>query len=295
MCDHDDFDAFARLDAMRPGMTRRRFGLMGLGAGLAAALPPALAAGAAPAAAGEDVEIALADSVADGYFVHPAQGRHPAVLVWPDIFGVRPAFRQMADRLAAAGYAVLVVNPFHRARRTPASPPRADQVDPAMREYFIRLKDSLAPATVEQDARAFVAFLDAQPAVDPKRRIGCAGYCMGGPLVLRTAAARPERIGAGASFHGAGLVTGSADSPHRLIPKTSASFLVAIAENDDAKEPGAKDVLRRAFAQAGRPAEIEVYAAQHGWCPPDSRVHDPELAQKAWDRMLELFETSLAA
>ena len=294
MCDHDDFDAFARLDAMRPGMTRRRFGLMGLGASLAAALPPALGADAGPAA-GKDVDIALPDSLADGYFVHPAEGRHPGVLIWPDIFGVRPAFRQMADRLAAAGYSVLVVNPFHRARRTPASPPRAGQVDPAMREYFIRLKDSLAPATIEEDARAFVAFLDAQPSVDPKRRIGSAGYCMGGPLVLRTAAAVPERIGAGASFHGAGLATGAPDSPHRLIPKTKAAFLVAIAENDDAKEPGAKDVLRQSFAQVGRPAEIEVYAAQHGWCPPDSRVHHPELAQRAWDRMLDLFGRSLAA
>lgn len=293
MCDHDDFDAF---DAVtRPGMTRRRFGLMGLGASLAAALPPVLAVSADETPAGRNVDIALADSVADGYFVHPAEGRHPGVLIWPDIFGVRPAFRQMADRLAAAGYAVLLVNPFHRARRTPASPMRADQVDPATREYFIRLKDSLTPSSVDEDARAFVAFLDAQPAVDPKRRIGSAGYCMGGPLVMRTAAAVPDRIGAGASFHGAGLVTPSADSPHRLVPKMKASFLVAIAENDDAKEPAAKDVLRQSFAQAGLAAEIEVYPALHGWCPPDSRVHDPELAQKAWGRMLELFEKSLAA
>ena len=295
MCEHDDFEAFDRL-AARPGLTRRRFGLMGLGAGLAAALPLGFGH-AVEAPQGKDVEIRTPDGVADAYFVHPESGRHPGVLVWPDIFGLRPAFKEMADRLAASGYCVLVVNPFYRARRTPAAPLRADQTDPATREVLIKLKDALTAQTAATDARAFVGFLDQQSAVDTSRRIGSAGYCMGGPLVLRTAATLPGRVGAGASFHGGGLVTDEPDSPHRLIPQMKkAQFLIAIAENDDAKEPAAKDVLRNAFKQAQLPAEIEVYAgAQHGWCPPDSRVYHPELADKAWTRMLDLFGKALAA
>ena len=294
MCEHDDFEAFDRLAAQR-GLTRRRFAQWSVGAGLAAAFPAF--AGAADAPAGRDVEIRTPDGAADAWFVHPESGRHPGVLIWPDIFGLRPAFKEMAGRLAGAGYAVLVVNPFYRARRTPAAPPRADQVDPPAREELIRLKDTLTAQTAQTDARAFVAFLDQQPSIDTRRPIGTAGYCMGGPLVLRTVAALPDRIGAGASFHGGGLVTEQPDSPHRLIPRMKkAQFLIAIAENDDAKEPAAKDVLRDSFGHEQIPAEIEVYrGAQHGWCPTDSRVHHPEQAEKAWSRMLELFGKALAA
>jgi carboxymethylenebutenolidase len=153
----------------------------------------------------------------------------------------------------------------------------------------------LSPETALTDATAFVAYLDSQPFVDKKRKMGTTGYCMGGPFTMRTAAAFPDRIGAGASFHGGSLVTDKPNSPHLLVPKMKAQFLFAIAENDDKSQPEAKDVLRDAFANAKLPAEIEVYAgAMHGWCPPDSQVYNHDQAEKAWSRMLVLFKTALA-
>jgi len=289
MCEQDDLDEFAR----RSGeITRRQFGTMALGAGLAAALP---ALGNSPPTSGADVDIKTPDGVADAYFAHPAKGKFPGVLIWPDIFGLRPAFKQMATRLAESGYAVLVINPFYRAQRAPTAPEHPDFNDPATRQALMTLAGSLSPQTAVTDATAFVDFLDAQPSVDKKRKLGTTGYCMGGPFVFRTAAALANRIGAGATFHGGGLVTDAPDSPHLLIPQMKAQFLVAIAENDDQKQPEAKDVLRAAFAKAHLPAEIQVYAGtQHGWCPPDSHVYDHDQAEKAWGRLLALFNTSLA-
>ncbi|WP_028080218.1 dienelactone hydrolase family protein [Solimonas soli] len=290
MCEHDDLEYFAR---RRTGLTRRGFGLTTLGAGLAMALP-----GVAQAAQtqGQDLEIKTPAGSADAYFVHPAKGKHPGVLIWPDIFGLRPAFKDMATRLAASGYAVLVVNPFYRTQKAPTAPEHPDFNDPATRNALMALRDTLSPDTTTADARAFVAFLDQQAAVDRKRKIGTTGYCMGGPLVFQTAAAVPARIGAGATFHGGGLATDKPDSPHLLIPQMKAQFLIAIAENDDAREPEAKEVLRKAFAQAKLPAEIEVYAGtKHGWCPPDSAVYDHDQAEKAWSRLLVLLERSLTA
>jgi carboxymethylenebutenolidase len=290
MCEHDDFDEFARRDT---GITRRRFGQMTLGAGLLAALPRITQAAATTAT---EVDIETPDGTCDAWFVHPQQGRHPGVLMWPDIFGLRPAFKQMATRLAESGYAVLVVNPFYRIQRAPTAPEHADFSDPATRESLLALHGSLNAQTAQVDAKAFVAFLDQQSAVDPQRDIGTLGYCMGGPLVMRTAACVPERIGAAASFHGGGLVTDQPDSPHRLIPDMKAHFLIAIAASDDAKAPTVKTSLREAFAQAGLPAEIEVYAGtSHGWCPPDSRVYDHDQAEKAWTRLLALFGSALSA
>jgi carboxymethylenebutenolidase len=288
MCEHDDFEEFARR-----GLTRRQFGAMALGGGLAAVLPDL--AGAAATTQGVEVEIKTADGTADAYFVHPAAGKHPAVLVWPDVFGLRPAFRDMATRLAESGYAVLVINPFYRTKKAPTAPEHADFNDPATRDALMALYNSLNAGTTLTDAKAFVPWLDQQAAVDTRKKIGTTGYCMGGPMVMRTAAAFPDRIGAGATFHGGGLVTDKPDSPHLLIPQMKAQFLIAIAENDDAKQPAAKDSLREAFAKARLPAEIEVYAgAQHGWCPTDSRVYDHDQAEKAWSRMLVLFGRSLA-
>jgi carboxymethylenebutenolidase len=288
MCDQDDLEGFAR----RSGeVSRRQFGALALGAGLAAALPRV--AGAAPTQ-GADVEIKTADGTADAYFVHPVRGKHPGVLIWPDIFGLRPAFKQMATRLAESGYAVLVINPFYRTKKAPTAPENPDFNDPPTRDALMSLANSLTPATAAVDAQAFVAYLDAQPSVDTKRKLGTTGYCMGGPFVLRTAALLPERIGAGATFHGGGLVTDKPDSPHLLIPQMKAHFLIAIAENDDQRQPAAKEALREAFAKARLPAEIEVYAgAQHGWCPPDSHVYNHDQAEKAWSRMLVLFQGSL--
>jgi carboxymethylenebutenolidase len=240
---------------------------------------------------GEEVEIKTPDGVADAYIVHPSKGKFPAVLIWPDIFGLRPAFRDMATRLAESGYTVLVVNPFYRTHKAPTSPEHADFDDPPTRDALMTLRNSLTPTTASVDANAFVSYLDTHPSVDTTRKIGTTGYCMGGPLVLRTAAARADRIGAAATFHGGGLVTKDPDSPHLLIAKTKAHYLIAIAANDDEKDPDAKTVLRETFERAQLPAEVEVYAGtQHGWCPTDSKVYNRDQAEKAWSRLLVLLK-----
>jgi len=290
MCDNDTMDDALEY-RLRSGLSRRQFGALTLGAGLVAALPPV--AGAAEVQETE-VDIKTPDGTADAYFVHAVGAAHPAVLIWPDIFGLRPAFRQMGKRLAESGYAVLVVNPFYRTQRAPTAPEHPDFNDPPTRNALMNLMQTLTPATTVTDAHAFIAWLDSQPAVDRKRRMGTTGYCMGGPLTMRTAAAAPRRVGAAGSFHGGGLVTDKPDSPHLLIPQMKAHYLIAIAANDDERQPEAKDVLRAAFAKAHLPAEIEVYAGtMHGWCPPDSQVYNPEQAEKAWSRMLVLFKSAL--
>jgi carboxymethylenebutenolidase len=289
MCELDDLDEFAH----RSGdLTRRQFGAMALGAGLAAVLPKLANAAQTK---GADVEIKTPDGVADAYFVHPPAGKYPGVLIWPDIFGLRPAFEAMATRLAESGYSVLVINPFYRTKKAPTAPDHPDFNDPAIRQALMTLMGTLSPETAVTDAKAFVSFLDSQSSVDRRRKIGTTGYCMGGPFVFRTAAILPDRVGAGATFHGGGLVTDKPDSPHLLIPQMKAHFLIAIAENDDTRQPEAKDALRDSFAKAHLPAEIEVYAGTlHGWCPPDAQVYNREQAEKAWSRMLALFNTSLA-
>jgi carboxymethylenebutenolidase len=289
MCEHDDLDEFAR----RAGdLTRRRFSVMALGAGIVAALPKLANAAETQ---GTDVEIKTPDGTADAYFVHPKTGKYPGVVIWPDIFGLRPAFKEMATRLAESGYAVVVINPFYRTKKAPTAPDHPDFNDPPTRQALMTLAGTLSPDTAVTDAKAFVAFLDSQPSVDKKRKMATTGYCMGGPFVLRTAATLPDRIGAGATFHGGGLVTAKPDSPHLLIPQMKAHYLIAIAENDDQREPETKNVLRETFAKTRLPAEIEVYAGtQHGWCPPDSHVYNKEQAEKAWGRMLALFSNSLA-
>jgi carboxymethylenebutenolidase len=293
MCDEhtasDDADYLAR-----SVLTRRRFNVLSAGAAMALALPLRAAAGAA-AVIETEVRVPTPDGTADAYFVHPSSGRHPGVIVWPDILGLRPAFRTMGKRLAEAGYAVLVVNPYYRNEVAPVVAEGASFQDPAIRERVMPLAMTLSADTHVTDAKAFVRFLDQQPAVDAGRKIGTTGYCMGGPIVMRTAAAVPERIGAGASFHGSRVVTDGPDSPHLLVPQMRGSFLFAIAENDDEREPDAKNVLRQAYDAAGIPAEIEVYeGAMHGWCALDSAVYHEAQAERAWARMLALFETALA-
>jgi carboxymethylenebutenolidase len=290
MCDDLAFDDMIEHNLRQGGLSRRELGSMALGAGIAFALPRV--AGALQATESE-VEIRTPDGTADAYFVHPDAGRHAAVLVWPDIFGLRPAFRQMGRRLAESGYSVLVVNPFYRTKKAPTAPEKANFDDPETRKMLMELAGTLSPATARTDAGAFLGWLDQQAPTDTKRMAGTTGYCMSGRTAFATAATMPDRVGAVASFHGGGLVTDQPESPHLLIPQTKARFLVAIAENDDRKEPKAKDVLRDAFAKAGRPAEVEVYPALHGWCPPDSAVYDATQAEKAWDRMMALFQTAL--
>jgi carboxymethylenebutenolidase len=291
MCDNDSFDDMTEYELRSGELSRRQFGALTMGAGLVSLLP---AVANAAEVKESEVSIKTPDGTCDAYFVHPTAGQHPGVLIWPDIFGLRPTFRQMGKRLAESGYSVLVVNPFYRKQKAPTAPERADLNDQATRTALFGLAGSLNADTHVTDAKAFIGWLDAQASVDKKRKMATTGYCMGGPITMRTAAALPDRVGAGASFHGGGLVTDRPDSPHLLVPKMKAHYLFAIAENDDQKEPKSKDALREAFASAKLPAEIEVYAAQHGWCPPDSRVYNEALAEKAWTRMLALFKTSLA-
>jgi carboxymethylenebutenolidase len=298
MCDEK---TFADQDAAPrpPGhLTRREFGVLtaagavGTGLGMLHTDP---ARGAEDAGLEQrDVLIETPDGQADGYFVHPADGPHPGVLLWPDAFGLRPAMRQMAARLAASGYAVLAVNPYYRKTRAPILPDGADFTDPDTRKTIMSMMSSLDAGTHETDARSFVDYLDAQPAVAKDRKLGTMGYCMGGPITMRTAATRPDRIGAAASFHGGRLVTDAPDSPHLRVPEMKAQYLFAIAANDDEAEPHVKDVLRETFEKNGLKAEIEVYdGALHGWCPPDSRVYNEAQAERAWARLLALLERAL--
>jgi carboxymethylenebutenolidase len=281
MCDQDHFENDVKK------YSRQDFGTLAA-AGVGAIMLPR-AADAADVSE-KDVSIETPDGKCDAYFVAPTSGMHAAVLVWPDIFGLRPAFRQMGKRLAESGYSVLVVNPFYRTQKAPTAPNGANTPIPDV----IPLARSLDARKNTTDARAFIEWLDLQPQVDKSRKVGTTGYCMGGPIVMRTAAAVPDRVGAGATFHGGGLVTDKSDSPHLLIPKMKAQFLVAIAENDDERDPDGKTTLKKAFADAGLNAEIEVYPAGHGWCPPDTKVHNRDQAEKAWSRMLALFKKSLA-
>jgi carboxymethylenebutenolidase len=292
MCDDHSIEDMIEYNVRSRGLSRRQFSAITLGATLVAAMPPVANAAETTES---DVDIKTPDGTTDAYFVRPSTGTHPGVLVWPDIFGLRPAFRQMGKRLAESGYSVLVVNPFYRTKRAPTAPQHPDFNDPPTRQMLLGLMNSLTPATTSTDAKAFIAFLDSQGATDRKRKIGTTGYCMGGPLVFETAATVADRVGAAATFHGGGLVTDKPESPHLLIPKMKAHFLIAIADNDDQKQPEAKNVLRESFAKAKLPAEIEVYkGALHGWCPPDSQVYNQEQAEKAWSRLLALFKTALA-
>jgi carboxymethylenebutenolidase len=293
MCDNDSLEDMIEYGLRPAVLSRRQFGALTLGAGVVSLLPPV--ADAAAEVQEAEVDIKTPDGTADAYFVRPSTGSYPGVLMWPDIFGLRPAFRQMGKKLAESGYSVLVVNPFYRMKRAPTAPEHADFEDPATRTALMALMGSLTAETAVTDAKAFVAWLDGQASVDRKRKMGTTGYCMSGPFTMRTAAAFPDRIGAGASFHGGGLVTDKPDSPHLLVAKMKAHYLIAIAESDDQRQPEAKNALRAAFAKAKLPAEIEVYAGTiHGWCPLDSRVYNPDQAEKAWSRMLALFKTALA-
>ena len=289
MC--DDATATAEEQALvRKGISRREFAALGASA--------ALAGCAGGAMDGEDnseiregiVEITTADGVADAFFVRPAKGAHPGIVMWPDIAGLRDAFKIMARKLAADGFAVLVVNQYYRGGPAPVMQSFSEFRTPEGQEKIKPLREALTAEAITRDAKAYVAFLDGDPAVDKKRGIGSNGYCMGGPFTVRTAAAARNRVGAAVSLHGAGLVTEAPDSPHRLLASTKASYMVAVARNDDAKDPASKETFRKAAEAAGRPADVEVYAADHGWTVPDSPAWDPTEADRAWVKMVALFE-----
>jgi carboxymethylenebutenolidase len=246
----------------------------------------------------KDVTLKTADGTCDAVFIHPTTGTHAGVLIWPDAFGLRPTLREMGKRLAADGYAVLIPNPFYRLAKAPLpfGPANFNFGNAEDRAKLTPLMGSVtAPGAAERDAQAYIAFLDAQPQVNKARKIGTQGYCMGGPLIVRTAAAS-ERIGAAASFHGGGLVTKEPTSPHLLLPKVRARMYFGVAANDDKAQPEAKDVLRKAMADAKVQGEVELYTtADHGWCMADfANIYDKEDAEKAWQKLLALYKAGLA-
>ena len=273
------------------GLTRRNFGKASVAAALATALP---SHADSHSVTESEVEIDTPDGTADAYFVHPAEGAHPAVMIWPDVMSIRPAFRAMGKRLAEAGYAVLVVNPYYRTHKGMILEEGEHFGMPEVRAKLKPHRTALSVNTIRTDGGAYVDWLDQQDSVDTGKKMGVTGYCMTGSFAFRIAANIPGRIGAVGSFHGGGLTTSSPDSPHLTIPNANAGFLVAIAENDDARQPESKTILRKTFSDANVDAEVEVYeGALHGWCPPDSRVYNEAQAEKAWARMLAMFEKHL--
>ena len=287
MCDSDNGQPFI----VDTSFTRRSVVLTLSSMAAAAALP---ACAAAAKVVEKDVMVPTPDGTADAALFYPAgTGSWPAVLMWPDILGLRPVFREMGRRLAAEGYVVLVPNPFYRTKRAPVVTGSFDFNDPKQVKPLMDLKATLSDAAIDKDATAFIAFLDAQKQTNRKKGAGVQGYCFSGPFAFHTGAVRSDRIRAVATFHGGGLVTKDANSPHLLIPKTKATFVVAIAQNDDKRQPDAKDVLKATFASAKRPATVEVYPADHGWCVAGSQSYDHASAERAWSELLRLYRSNL--
>ncbi|WP_334161168.1 dienelactone hydrolase family protein [Phenylobacterium sp.] len=287
MCD-DDIHPGLVTD---PTVSRRGLALWTVAA---AGLAAASAAGAQAKVVEKDVQVNTPDGVSDSALFYPeGRGTWPGVLLWPDIMGLRPVKREMGRRLASQGYVVLVVNPFYRSHTAPVMPGDINFGDPETRRTLMGYRQAMTNEGIDKDSVAYVAFLDAQKQTNRKAKVGVQGYCMGGPLSFRTAAAVPNRIGAVGSFHGGGLVTDQPSSPHLLIPKTNAEYLVAVAKNDDARAPNDKEVLKKAFADAGKKATVEVYPADHGWCVPGSQVYDPAAAEKAWAELSAMYKRAL--
>ena len=288
MCDdltaHEEEAALAEA-----GLNRRQFAAISAAGVLAACTGSQSDAKARAGLTESAVAITTPAGTADAFFVRPAKGQHPAIIMWPDIAGLRPAYQEMGRQLASAGYAVLVVNHYYRSAKAPIFGSMAEWRTPEGQAKLKPMMAALTPQTTTTDTMAFVAWLDKQPWVERKRGIGTIGYCMTGPYTVRAAAAVPRRIKAAASCHGGGLVTAAPDSPHKLIASTQASYLFAIARNDDSRAPGDKDALSAAAKAAGRPAEVEVYNADHGWCTLDAPTYDKGEAARAWARVLALF------
>ncbi len=294
MCDDaTELENEAYLERVR--LNRREVGI-GAGVVVAAALT-GCKSGGAPASASTTksraVTITTPDGEAEAFFVAPAEGRHPAVLVWPDVAGLRDAYRTMATRLATSGYAVLAVNPYYRSSKLPVMETFAEWRTEEGRAKIKPMREALTHEAITSDGAAFVAWLDRQPEVATDKKIGTTGYCMGGPFTFRTAAAAPDRVGAIGSFHGGGLVTDEPTSPHRLLAQMKAAALICVAQNDDERQPEAKTVLAETAKAVGRPAEVEVYPAQHGWCTIDSPVYDEAQAERAWARLLATLRAHL--
>ena len=288
-------------DEVSSDLSRRNFIAMSVAAGVPAAATSATAA--TMPVVESDVTVQTPDGMCDAAFIHPSTGSHPGVIIWADAFGLRPTMRDIGKRIAAEGYSVLVPNPFYRVAKAPVIP--EEQVSSFnfqtdMQKIMPLMASINAPGNAEKDAVAFVAFLDAQKEVNKSKKMGTQGYCMGGPLVVKTCAAVSNRVGAGGSFHGGGLVTDKPDSPHLLAPKIKARMYFGIASNDDMRQPDAKDKLKESFAAAKVPAEIEVYSSKHGWCvsdmPHDAQgpIYNMADAEKAWGKLVALYKTSIA-
>jgi carboxymethylenebutenolidase len=273
------------------GVSRRRFTALGAAAAIVGGALPFEGYGAVSGLTERMVRVATPDGVADAFLVHPAKGAHPGIVMWPDIAGLRDAFKTMGRRLAAAGYTVLVVNQYYRSAPAPVLTTFAQYRTPEGQAKLKPMIAAIDPAGTTRDAKAFVAYLDALPQVDKARGIGTNGYCMGGPFTVRTAAAVPGRVTAAASLHGANLVSDDPQSTVKLLGATRASYLFAIGRNDDARAPGDKDALKAASSAVHRPAEVEVYPADHGWTVIDTPMYDKAAAEHAWSRMLVLFGT----
>lgn len=280
----------------RNTISRRDFAALTVAAGLSAVAGGASAA--ARAVVDTDVQVTTPSGTCDAALVHPqGGGRWPAVILFADAFGLRPAMRDMAKRLAADGYTVLVPNPYYRSTKPPGIGADFDFGNPVDRAKLDALRSPLTSDAVMQDSTAYIAFLDAQPSVNKTAKMGVFGYCMGGPMTLQAAAANPLRIGAGASFHGGGLVTDKPDSPHRLIATIKAQYYFGIAANDDEKQPDAKTQLDAAFHSANLAAKIEVYTGcLHGWCVKDmplqagKPIYNEPQAERAWGELVALFQ-----
>ena len=290
MCDRDTTPTSAR----DWSLNRRQFAAMGALGALGACTPAAMEVGGASSLREDTVRVATPDGTMDTFYVRPASGTHPAILTWPDIAGLRPSFEMMARRLAAQGYAVLVANQYYRSGPAPMF---ADFAAFQAQDGFAKageMRKLLGPDAIMRDATAAIAWLDAREEVDRSKGVGSNGYCMGGPFTVYTAAAVPTRVRAAASLHGGGLVqVDDPQSPHNLLASTRAAYLFAIGQNDDAKAPNVKTVLRQSAETAGRPAEVEVYPADHGWTVPDSPSYDRDAAERAWSRMSALFAQSV--
>jgi carboxymethylenebutenolidase len=293
----------AASDESSSDLSRRTFVGMTVAAGLAATMAPAATYAAMPLTE-TDVTIKTPDGMCDAAFIHPTTGSHAGVIIWTDAFGLRPAMRDIGKRIAGEGYSVLVPNPFYRLAKSPVFTDVANfsfQNKDDMAKLQPLMGSINAPGAAEKDAVAFIGFLDSQKEVNKSKKIGTQGYCMGGPLVMKTCAVNPDRIGAGGSFHGGGLVTDKPDSPHLLASKIKARMYFGIASNDDMRQPDAKDKLKAAFADAKVPAEIEVYAgSMHGWCVPDmpagagQPIYNKPDAERAWTKLVALYKVGLA-
>lgn len=288
-------------EALQGDLGRRDFVAMSVAGGIVAAT----ASGAGMTVVEKEVEIKTPDGTCDAAFIHPSSGSHAGVIIWTDAFGLRPSMRAIGKRIAAEGYAVLVPNPYYRKGKAPMWEDASgfsfsNQED---RAKLTPLMASIgADGAAEQDTIAFIEFLDTQKAVDKSKKIGTQGYCMGGPLVMRTCAAAPDRVGAGASFHGGNLVTNNPNSPHLLVPKIKAQMYFGIAANDDPKQEGDNKwkPLREAVAANHVNAEFEVYTSQHGWCVSDmpmqngKPIYNQADAEHAWGKLVALYKSGLA-